>query len=352
MRWGLIARGEDRGLGTLTWELARHYDPDRVLLIDPVDARFPVHAGRYAANPTTTVAWPDPHRQLPEREVRDWLDGLDVVFSAETFYDWRLVTWAREAGVATVCQGMPEFYRHPQHPDWPQPDLWVWPTQWLRDTDLIPPGPIVPVPAPDTHPLLAARPDETGPLRVVHVAGHHAHADRNGTRSFLGALRRCREPVHATIFSQDRLPRVNMPGNVTVELHERGVADRWAHYDRQHVLVMPRKYGGLCLPVHEAMAAGLAVVMTDTWWNRATWPALVEAPVARWQNLQLPVGTVPAAIVDEGALARTIDGLARDRGQLAGAQWAALGWAEHRSYPLERVKYQEAFAAATRQLTA
>lgn len=330
MTWGLIARGEDRGLGTLTWELARHYHPDRVLLIDPVDARFPLHADRYAANTTTTVAWPDPHRTLPEPETRAWLEGLDVVFTAETFYDWRLVTWARDAGVVTVCQGMPEFYRHPANPTWPQPDRWVWPTEWLRGSGLIPVGDLLPVPVDPFVELLRAGSHVHDELRVVHVAGHTAHADRNGTRSFLGALRRCHARVHATIYSQDRVPHVNLPGNVTLTVCEGGVADRWDQYRDQHLLVMPRKYGGLCLPVQEALAGGLAVVMTDTEWNRR-WP-IVPVKVARWQPLDLPVGRVPVAIVEEQDLAGKIDRLAGDRSALAVAQLAGDMWATENTF--------------------
>jgi glycosyltransferase involved in cell wall biosynthesis len=42
------------------------------------------------------------------------------------------------------------------------------------------------------------------------------------------------------------------------------MANWWELYDFGDVLLMPRRFGGLCLPIQEAMAAGLAVVALDT----------------------------------------------------------------------------------------
>lgn len=335
MRWGLIARAEDRGLGVMTWELARALYPDRVLVIDPQDARFTMHLDRYKGHDTTLATfW---NGELNEALVRSWLDGLDVVYSAETFYDWRVCTWAREAGVATICHGMPEFYRHAQN-DWPEPASWWWPTDWL--VDRIPAGPVVPVPVPDDAPLLHGDPHEAGPLRIVHVAGHLAHADRNGTRLLFAALRRITEPVHVTVWAQDRLNTPRMPAHVTLELRCGGVADRWEQYRGAHVLVMPRRYGGLCLPVQEALAAGVAVVMTDTPWNRR-WP-IVPVPLAASQaRLQLPVGQVTLSEVDTSQLARLLSRLARDRDEVYGHQLQARLWTERNRWSALAGVYQD-----------
>jgi glycosyltransferase involved in cell wall biosynthesis len=37
----------------------------------------------------------------------------------------------------------------------------------------------------------------------------------------------------------------------------------WDNYTGFHALIMPRRFGGLCLPVNEALGAGMPVVMTD-----------------------------------------------------------------------------------------
>ena len=70
-----------------------------------------------------------------------------VVFTVETPYDWRLPNWAREAGVKTVVQGNPEFYRNhlASHAHQANPDEWWWPTSW-RPIRELPQGTIVPVP--------------------------------------------------------------------------------------------------------------------------------------------------------------------------------------------------------------
>lgn len=333
MKVGLLARAEDRGLGILTWEWFRHMQPYRTLLIDLGDlargfAQFP---DRF---PGATVArWTG--GELDEDDVRAWLDGLDVVYSAETFYDWRICEWARDAGVRTVCHLMPEFYRHGHDVSLPEPDVWWLPTTWrLTEVDqFIPPDVrVVPVPVPtDRWPEGGI--DEDGPLRVLHSIGHRATADRNGTTALLRALRFVREPMQVTLHTQDfRSPSTKVPAHVQVDTIHGGCVNYWDAYAWQDVLVLPRRYGGLSMPVLEAAGAGLAVVMSDAEPQRTDWPFVRRAPARKGPRVETPAGAIDTADTDPRALAVLLDALASDRAALADAACAARRWAEDHSW--------------------
>ena len=73
-----------------------------------------------------------------------------------------------------------EGYEHMEHPN-----EWWWPTHWR--TNVLPGGRWMPVPMPDHEPTGADPHD--GPLRIYHIAGKRAFADRNGTDIVIDAMR-------------------------------------------------------------------------------------------------------------------------------------------------------------------
>lgn len=332
---GLIARADDRGLGIMTWELARHLRPDRVLVVREPGAEakgFAPHLDRYPDATVVTFAG----GQLPEPVVREWLQGLGAVYSAETFYDWHAVTWAADAGVAQVLHVMPEFH-HDHLPAGPQ--RWV-PTPWRAEH--VHGARLVPVPV-ATDRFTPGPLNTDAPLRVLHVAGHRAAQDRNGTNQLLQALRAVRQPIHVRIATQDpHLAAPRSTGRATVEVTTGGVANYWDTYADADVLVMPRRYGGLCLPVQEAMAAGLAVVMGDCPPND-WWPTL-RVPGVNRGVLTTAAGALPLFATNPRALAGQLDLLATDRAALGAARAASLQWAAAHSWDALAPTYQAALA--------
>lgn len=345
----MIGRAEDRGLGNMLWEVARHLDPDAVLAVDMgAWARgFLPHRSRYQAATWVDFQGDAPGGPFDEQVVRQWLRGLDLVYTAETFYDPRFPQWCKDEGVRTVLHTMPEFHK-------PECDLadQVWlPTPWRAEhhPDAIP----VPVPVAMDRwedPATRAAPGHEGnALRVVHVAGHRAAMDRNGTLILCDALRYCRERIHVTIRTQDRdCPHpAGLPGNVTAEVHLMTDDPYWMAPAGHHVLAMPRRYGGLCLPVQEALAAGCAVVMSDVEPNR--WWPIVPVAGGRGPAFNAPAGEIATFNTNAEALARELDLLARERGLLAGWQDAARLWAWRYSWerwaPLWRDLLAEVAAA-------
>lgn len=350
MRWGLIARAEDRGLGTMTWELAKALGPDRVLVVDMSDDRFDMHLDRFPGATVTKLI--DGHRL--GADVDRWADGLDVVYSAETLYDWTLPGRLAARGCATVVHGMPEFYGHGRegHKGWEHPTRWWWPTGWLMDQPRFRAvgSHVVPVPV-QALPVIAGDPYEDGPLRISHVVGHRANADRNGTLALFQALRRTSEPVVVDLWTQDaRLPIERPQSNVTLNYHLGGVADRWEMYRGAHLMVLPRRYGGLCLPVHEAMGSGLAVMMPDVVPN-LEWPVIPVACTRPVQRLALPCGHQDVADVNVAQLAYWIDRCAQDRDLVAAHQAQSLNWAGEHSWAALASVYLVELEAAARTLT-
>lgn len=259
MKLGLIARSEQRGLGNLSFDFHRNLHPDKTLVVIPSGVARHGLKSDLSWYPGAAVAKFDGH--LNEAVCREWLDGLDVVLGLETFYDWRFCSWARDAHVATVVLAMPEWWR----PQWADEPTEVWaPTSWRLDllppTARVSPVPIIPRPQ-------AERAD--GPFRWLHVAGAQTHADRNGTNAVLEAAR------HLTV-EQRVVVRSQSPGlralSLNVAINEQSLPDRWDLYSNADALVMPRRYAGLCLPVLEAFACGLPVVMTDISPQNSDWP--------------------------------------------------------------------------------
>lgn len=340
MKLGIIARADPRGLGVQSRDVVAALQPDRVLVVvappDPAGVVWPQPLGWFTGRNATVVEW-DGHR-LDERAVRRWLDGLDVAWSAETFYDWRLPGWARSVGCVPVLHANPELL-HPTARR--QPIVWWAPTGWLAATL---PGRVrvVPMPTPVDAPTAAPEP-RAGPVRMVHVAGNRAHADRNGTDALAEAwvaLRRRRLPEpELTVFVQSG-QRPRFPAGVDVVA---GPADRWRMYEGADVLLMPRRFGGLSLPAVEAAACGLAVSMPAV-------PPNDEMPGPRFparltDRTATLGGVVPLAGWRPDVLAGHVASLA-DRATVDRWRAACYAWADGRRWEQMRPVWIEALEAA------
>ena len=316
MKIGLIARCEvARGLAVQSRNFYDNMPVDRVLLVKHPHPRCEIAPEWY--RDATPVAWDINNHTIEQNVARQWMEGLDVVFTVETTYDWRFSDWARAAGVRTVIQGNPEFVRHmrPEGADLPHPTEWWWPTSWRREE--LPPGPVVPVPMPNVA-NVAADPHE-GPLKILHVVGKRAHLDRNGTDIFLQSLRSSTQPMEVTIHAFDGgVGDVPRRKHLTYRVVDKMVTDLWSMYADQHLLVMPRKYGGLCLPALEAAASGLAVMMTDCSPNYEL-ASLFIGP-RRWLKMNVAAGEIRYAEVNALDLAAELDRIARNRTLVADGQ--------------------------------
>lgn len=336
MRLGLIARADQRGIGYQTREFMRHMPVDKVLVIRVAGSTWEEDVTQFPQDGTLVATWhPQDNESLsvPVSTLTEWLRDLDVVFAVETVYCWDLIRLAREVDTRVVIQGNPEFYLHGT-PPWhgrPHPDQWWWPTTW--ETHRLPNGPVVPVPIPDDAPRLARDPDD-GPLVVTFVGGHAAHRDRAGVMIVEEAARQFDGGIVLRAYSQDQHLIVDLhtsrKHDVAVSVHAGGVDDRWEMYAGAHVLLAPRRYGGLSLPTQEAMACGLGVLMPEGSPN-SDWPT-VPLRTAPSHPIMVQSGYVPHLHADPYSTAVAINRLHHDRRHLRDVQQQACSWAEENTW--------------------
>jgi glycosyltransferase involved in cell wall biosynthesis len=329
-RVGLLARCTRSGLGYLSRSFHDHYRPAATLCVTGADKRYRDHIEWY---PDATFVR---HADMGLFPYERFLSEIDVLFGYETFYDAKVLDTARRMGVHTVLMGMPELTRSRGLHGWyGDPHERVWPTSWRVPAA----GRILPVPV-DLPPSLHAYPYHDGPLRVLHVAGARAVGDRNGTDLFIAALGQLTSDVYVRICVNDGFQPtlVAVPPNVTVEIL-RDTPEREQMYTGMHVLVLPRRYGGLCLPAQEAAAGGLAVVLPDCEPNR-DYPAQI-LPAHKGPPQRVPVGKVPTFVVEPRDIATAIDALARNPDVLALAQKNAQEWAGRHGWDTLAPRYDE-----------
>lgn len=328
---GLIGRMEDRGLGIQTSEFHRHMQP-RTLLLD---------LGEPLDNNTNHPEWypgvtPTKFRgMMPRRRVEQFLDGLTALYTAETVYQGSIPHLCRKMGVELVVHVNPEFHR-----DDNEATQWWNPSSWRMEH--LPPGTThVPFPVATDRWPNPAEPTRR-PCRWLHVAGRQALADRNGTDALLAAIPYLTEPCTITIASQTTR---TFPHDLNPLVTVRTVGptdDYWDLYNGHDALVMPRRFGGLCLPVQEAMGAGLAVLASDLSPNQ-DWPVSVCRTLPGHLE-QMPAGRIEVAQIDALHLAEMMDVYA-DPDLRADRQEVSRTWARRHSWDVWADRYRELMGA-------
>jgi hypothetical protein len=328
VRIGVLVRAELRGLGIQTRAVADALDADRVLYVEPRPASWSQHPDLFAHHQVTHTPWR--RGWLDERTVRRWLEGLDVVYTAETGYDPRLPDWCDDAGVALVRHANPEQLS-PDEVAAAGSTVWWAATDWrlehLPASTRVVPMPVDPPPGFDP-----GFDKPRGPLRFVHSMGHHAEGDRAGTQVFADAVRRLEHPCRVDVFCQDRRMSAvfKVPDGVDLRVRTRGVVDRWDQFRGADVLVLPRRYGGLSLPTLEALAAGLVVVMPDCSPNRV-WPG-AKIHVSGWRKTRMRCGQVAVCDPSSSHLAKIMNDLCARSDRVAMWKAESEAWAQANSW--------------------
>lgn len=341
MRIGLIARADNRGLGQQTWEFARHIQPAKTLVINCRSAKpLPLRLERF---PGATVVnnWPT------SQDFARWLPGLDAVYTAETPYDHSLFALAAKIDIRTVLHVNPEFLAHFQRPTLPHPSLFAAPTTWMYNK-FPEPKCLLPVPVATEHftPHTADR-----ATNFLHIVGRPAIHDRAGTADFLRALELVTADIKATITCQEpgyvhalmRTNNIHLPMNIDLRVSDADVENYWELYTNQHVLVSPRRFGGLSLPMQEACAAGMPVLATavepNTSWLPAGWLVAAQRTGAFQAHTEVDLYSI-----DYRQLAAKIDRFAGDNSYYRDASAQALGIAKQLSWDNLESEYRRVLA--------
>lgn len=355
MRLGLIARADNSGLGMQTWEFYRHMKPQKTMVVD---------ISHLNGNRIFPERYPDGLfvAGFPSNQQIDiFLQDLDVVFVAEAPYSYYLYERAKQLDVKVAVQYNYEFFDWFIHPDWPTPDMLIAPSQWhYSHIDLWAQSNNI------KHIYLHCPVNrEAVPYRQIsqartflHVAGRSASHDRNGTKTvieasgwlqtdakilihFQGEQGLAHQTTMTTADYRAFAEEYGNPDKLTIVTQEfENYADVYAMGD---VLVLPRRYGGNCLPLNEALSAGMPALMTDIDPNNKFLPADWLIPAEKVGQFE------PRTIIDiygahPKALARAIDNFYEmseldfaAKNVRAGTIAASISW------PVMEPQYRKAF---------
>lgn len=261
MKIGLLAYTTNTGLGIQTQNFYRHMKPHKTLIAD---------LSQYNHMPTNHAMMSDAMvvKGIPECAAMDWLtDDVDLVFVCETPLNYCLFEKAKAKGVATVLQYNYEFLDYLQRPKLAPPTVLAAPTIWhKKDVESLNIAPVLDLPVPSEVSDIISR-EITECRTIFHIAGRQAIHDRNGTQLFVQAAVKCGSKFKFVIYAQSldgETDRMILEAQKKIDLQVIYDTPNYMDmYKDGDVLVLPRKYGGLCLPMQEALAAGIPVVMPD-----------------------------------------------------------------------------------------
>jgi len=297
MRIGGIFRCDNTGLGIQSMEFFNHI-PCKPFVIDcsalgksPVLTPYP---HRYNNAPVFKM---QKGQSIPEERIQDFLKDIDVLFAMETPYNYRFFEVARKKRIKTILQFNYEFLEYPSN--LPMPDLLASPSHWNYE-EVPRPKMFLPVPV-NTHKFKPNRQERV----FIHIAGRPAVHDRNGTQVLLNAVKYIQSECKIIIRTPERLAFSRHVRNVKLEIDR---TERVNYQDAYTggVLIMPRKYGGLCLPINEALAAEMPVIAPDISPNNLWLPKEWLTP-ASWSQKLNARKVVDVYEPDARALAAKID---------------------------------------------
>jgi hypothetical protein len=358
-RIGLLGlRADRRGLAVLGEEFIRHIPFSRIIGLDlssppehhPLDNDWSIYSPDAPLDTMRPVDMDDDY-------LHAFFRDLDVCLFFETDYNPHrrmpgaptVLDIAKEEGCRTVLMAMPELHRWSQDHDRAPDVIWL-PTTW--ETDRFDNFTLMPVPvATDRLPFQ----QRTNISRVLHVIGSNAMADRNGTELVIGCAR-ANPDIEFTIRSAVNLEGPNSAGprrhmknwrlpNVTLEI---APIDRyWNVTEGADMLLLPRRYAGLCLPASEAAARGMVVVMLDRQPERDWLPPEALAPATIRRDIRVPGGIF--ATYDSPGVSATVRNIVDNPTVACSLSITNGRWAKAHSWDALLPTYMDAFSALVPQ---
>lgn len=289
MKIGLLAYSSNTGLAYQTLEFAKHIGCHKILITDLSQLnRMPVHHERFEGLSNELKIY----EGIPNDDAMEWLsDDVDLIFVCETPLNFNLFEMARDKGVKTIMQYNYEFLNYYRDNKLPKPDVLASPSFWyLEDTRNANFARVEYLPVPiDTEKI---QPREITEIKTIsHIGGRPAQHDRNGTADFIRFAVSTFEQVNYKdiqyqVFMQ--MPQEMGSSRVYYDLKPLIDDAKTVMKDRIHFLfdtpnyldmykdadlmILPRKYGGLCLPLWESLAHGIPVMMPRISPNNAVLP--------------------------------------------------------------------------------
>lgn len=327
MKIGFIARADNSGLGTMSWEFYNHLKPHKTLVVDP--GNYTIFKERFPKNTRFC-----PKRDMTASDI-DWvLEDIDVLLMIETSYSWALMHMAKKKGVKMVLIPMYECLPPTMQVE---PDLYICPSE--IDMDFIDDDkPKVLIPCPINTKKLKFKRRLQAETFVFHN-GHGGAKNRNGAQEFLKAIELVKnKDVKFLIYSQ--LP-LRQPKDPRVEVRIGNYENYYDIWQEGDVYVHPHKFDGLSLPIQEAIGVGMPVLCTRfypfTEWLPESW---MFPPVGKTRKRIFNI-TITVHEVDPAILAAKIDAWAMQSIKMD--SWKAREIANNRSWKKLLPKYLKEF---------
>lgn len=273
MRLTIIARADNTGLGVQSRNWVRLLKPHKVVVIDSSSFNGNQQNFQWYHGLNAYVV----QGFIRNDQLRPILMDTDVLLTFEIPYNYNLFAEARSMGVKTILQNNWEFTDYLRQ-TLPLPDLLVNHSYWHLDeqkarwpeiTEYCP----TPLFIEDFVDNMAVNYARTGVKRFLHVAGRSTYEDRNGTKDLLAAVKLIPRDVPFTLVIKTQTVPVEVIDDPRVIIDTSSPADEKALYYDFDAMILPRRYAGACLPMNEALASGLPVIMTDIDPNNKILPA-------------------------------------------------------------------------------
>lgn len=265
MRLCIIARADLTGLGVQSRNWVRLLNPDRLVVINSsMFNHNEQHLEWYSGRGGYTIdGFIKPHEIIPI------LNNIDVLLTFEIPYSYELIREAKRRGVKTIIQNNWEFTDYLKNPELPLPDLLVNHSYWhLEDQKKLFPQITeycaTPVFIEDYDTIMLQNMDkDLTKRRFLHVAGRRTYEDRNGTDNLLEAMKLIPKQCDFELVIKAQNADVADFTDPRITLDRSMPVDEKELYRNFDGLILPRRYGGACLPMSEALASGMPVMMTD-----------------------------------------------------------------------------------------
>lgn len=263
MRLGIIVRMDKTGLGNQTRLLTQLLKPSYLMVIDSRN-HFKTQQFQDWYDSFNGVLTED---LIPNvQEYRKFLSNVDAFITCETPYNWRIMVEANQHMKQSYLQYNYEFLEYMVNNRLPLPTKFLAPSHWNTDkvkekygdrVMYLPP----PINMRDFKQNRQLNFNRASTKRFLHVLGKQAVHDRNGTETLLEALRHTQSNFELVIKSQYEIGLDIQDRRVIIDTSNSN--DYTELYKDFDAMILPRRYGGLCLPMNEALASGLPVIMSN-----------------------------------------------------------------------------------------
>lgn len=331
MRIAQIARFDNSGLGNLCWEFARHLKPKKVLLVENfVHQTFPERYAEFDTRQVKAMLTPD---------IIEWLfKDIDILFTAETFYDWSLIKYARIRNVKTALLTMYEMTEDPMKLT---PDLLICPSKLDYEVFKDYSTKVVYLPLPIATDRLVWKERKKAEV-FIHSASHGGVNFRKGTKLLLDAIPLVKNPnVKFKVFTWNDIALSF--SDPRLEVKKVNFKNYWQIWREGDALIYPQDYNGICLPVMEAFASGLGVVSTNIFPFNEYLPKRLLFPPSSFYRTRAGGNLleVEAAKIDPQEIAKKIDEVSEM--DISEESNKGREWAEENSWDILLPQYEEVF---------